>query len=420
METLRFLMVTTFYPPYHIGGDAVHVRHLAEALAERGHDVHVEFAPAAFRLKGGVVPDAIEDSDGPIQLHTVPSPLGKMQPIASYLLGRSRSVTQFHSRLVGDIKPDVVHYHNISLLGLGVLSGPRADNTFYTSHDYWIRCPRNDLFKYSRYPCEVPTCVRCGLVSLRPPQLWRSGEGWKGFSRLDSAIAPSAFMKSAIEQELTCPVVEIPNLAPDPNPQGRISEPGDYYLFVGVHESHKGILELASAAARSDGLSFIFVGRGRQLGRLQKMRSEGLINIEARGWLEPTELAPLYRGARGLIVPSLSHENSPLAGIEALSWGTPLLVSQRGGLEELIHGRKAGISFEPHVAGILSAIEQFEDKGLYRGLRQQARLVYETYHHPARYLERYMPLIRGTDGESAQMMSARSVAVGRKTSMTHG
>ena len=36
METLRFLMVSTCYPPYHLGGDAVHVQYLAEALAEPG------------------------------------------------------------------------------------------------------------------------------------------------------------------------------------------------------------------------------------------------------------------------------------------------------------------------------------------------------------------------------------------------
>ena len=29
---LRFCMVTTFYPPYHFGGDAVFVHRLAEAL----------------------------------------------------------------------------------------------------------------------------------------------------------------------------------------------------------------------------------------------------------------------------------------------------------------------------------------------------------------------------------------------------
>ncbi len=98
METLKFLMVTTFYPPHHLGGDAVHVRYLAEAIAERGHEVHVEFSPAAARLKG--VGTAPSEPDGGVHLHPIPSPFGGMQPLSAYLRGQSRGVDRFHNRLV--------------------------------------------------------------------------------------------------------------------------------------------------------------------------------------------------------------------------------------------------------------------------------------------------------------------------------
>ncbi len=412
METLRFLMVTTFYPPYHLGGDAVHVQYLAKALAERGHEVHVEFSPAAYRLKGGSR-TAVQREDGDVALHPIPSPYGRMQPIASYLLGRSKSITRFHDRLIRNISPDVVHFHNISLLGLGVLGRAHAARTLYTAHDYWIRCPRSDLFKYGRFPCDAPTCVRCGMVTLRPPQLWRFGRAGKGLDGIDYTIAPSAFMKRAIEEKLAGSVVEIPNLAPDANPAGRISEPDDYYLFVGVHETHKGLLELASVAARShDGPFFIFVGRGSLENRLRRLSERGQIRGEVKGWLEPAELAPLYRGARGLILPSLSHENSPLAAIEALSWGVPLLVSRRGGLEELLRDGQAGVSFEPRSDDILTAMEQFEE-GPQTESRHRARLAYETFHHPAKYLERYMPLIDGQGEDPRRRESKEPVPMGR-------
>ncbi len=158
METLRFLMVTTFYPPYHLGGDAVHVQYLAEALAERGHEVHVEFSPAAALVKG--VGSAPSEPNGDVHLHPIPSPFGGMQPLSAYLRGESRGVTRFHNRLVEDVKPDVIHHHNISLLGRGVVSREAAVKTLYPAHDYWLRCPRSDLFKYGRYPCDAPTCGR--------------------------------------------------------------------------------------------------------------------------------------------------------------------------------------------------------------------------------------------------------------------
>ncbi len=404
METLRFLMVTTFYPPYHLGGDAVHVQYLAKALAERGHEVHVEFSPAAYRLKRGGTLPASNDGEDIVELHPIPSSWGRMQPIASYLLGRSKSVTRFHEKLMRSINPDVVHFHNISLLGLGVLGRAPAARTLYTAHDYWIRCPRSDLFKYGKYLCDAPTCVRCAIVSRRPPQLWRSKRAWKRLRRIDSVIAPSEFMARTLEIEFSCPVLHIPNFAPDQNLEGQTGDPGDYYLYVGVHEPHKGVMELAEVAARHPGgPSFIFVGTGTYEERLRKLQNGGLTNIEVRGRVERAQLAHLYHHSRGVIIPSLWHENSPLVAIEALSWGAPLLVSKRGGLEELVRDGQVGISFEPRPVEIQSAIERFEQGGLPGKLRRQARLAYETHHRPESYLERYLLAVRG-DSEGGLTM----------------
>src|ERR671922_2518533 len=49
-NALRFCLVTTFYPPYHFGGDAVFVHRLARALAARGHAVDVVHSADAYLL----------------------------------------------------------------------------------------------------------------------------------------------------------------------------------------------------------------------------------------------------------------------------------------------------------------------------------------------------------------------------------
>ena len=46
---LTFCMVTTFYPPYHFGGEAMYLYRLVNALAERGHRVTVVHCVDSFR-----------------------------------------------------------------------------------------------------------------------------------------------------------------------------------------------------------------------------------------------------------------------------------------------------------------------------------------------------------------------------------
>ena len=48
---MRFCMVTTYYPPYHFGGDAIYVRALSRALVSLGHEVEVMHCVDAYRLK---------------------------------------------------------------------------------------------------------------------------------------------------------------------------------------------------------------------------------------------------------------------------------------------------------------------------------------------------------------------------------
>src|SRR5438128_4903425 len=47
---LSFCMVTTFYPPYHFGGEAMYVYWLSNELARRGHRVTVVHCVDSFTM----------------------------------------------------------------------------------------------------------------------------------------------------------------------------------------------------------------------------------------------------------------------------------------------------------------------------------------------------------------------------------
>ncbi len=62
----------------------------------------------------------------------------------------------------------------------------------------------------------------------------------------------------------------------------------------------------------------------------------------------------MLREARFVTIPSLSEENCPLAALEALAFGRPLIASASGGLVELTEGGR-GLSVEPGDASALGA-----------------------------------------------------------------
>lgn len=390
METLRFLLVSSFYPPYHLGGDATHVKHLAEGLARKGHEVHVEYSPAAYRLKRPFRPPATPEPSDLVHLHPIREEGGYGGPASAYLLGESRSATKVHERLVSDLRPDVVHLHNISLLGLGVQWAPIGVPILYTAHDYWFRCPRSDLLKFGERPCDGPACTSCMLLSRRVPPLWRGADLAKRLDRISCVLAPSRFMARLARESFRCPVVHIPNFVPDRNPTGRVRPPGLYYLYAGVLEPHKGLWELARAAARYRGkMRFVLVGRGSLAGAFRALADTPGSRLEVRPWASPEELDALYPSAAGFVIPSRCLENSPLAAIEALSWGVPLLTTSRGGVSELLDGDRAGLSFDPTVEGVLGAVRSFERIENPLRLRAAARQAYEGHHRPEAYLKEY-------------------------------
>ncbi len=395
METFRFLMVSSFYPPYHLGGDAVHVKHLSEALARQGHEVHVEYAPGAYRVKRPLRPPPASDRSDLVHLHPIHERGGYSVPASAYVRGVSRTATRVHERLTSEIVPDVVHLHNISLLGLGVQWAPMGIPILYTAHDYWFRCPRSDLLKFGAVPCDRPACTSCMLRSHRIPALWRGADLGRRLDRVACVIAPSRFMARLASESFRCEVVHIPNFVPDRNPGGGVGKPGSYYLYAGVFELHKGLGRLVQAAERYRGpMRFVLVGRGSLTSTLEHQALKPGSRIEVRPWAEPSELDTLYRGAAAFLMPSLCLENSPLAAIEALSWGTPLLATTRGGVAELLWEGAAGFSFDPSPEALLDALRAFESVSRPESLRRGARLAYEQHHRPEAYVARYLSVVR--------------------------
>jgi hypothetical protein len=87
-RTLRFCLVSTFYPPYNFGGDGIYAYRLANGLAQLGHQVTVLHSPTAYEMLAGGNPSDSYDDHENVTVHPVRTPLGKLGLLAVQQLGR--------------------------------------------------------------------------------------------------------------------------------------------------------------------------------------------------------------------------------------------------------------------------------------------------------------------------------------------
>jgi glycosyltransferase involved in cell wall biosynthesis len=394
METLKFLFTSTFYPPYHVGGDAVHVKYLAEELAKRGHEVHVLHSLDAYKVKSRSLPEKAE-VDG-VHVHTIETCLN-LSPYVAYTFGNSPSILKRFERLLKEIRPDVVHHHNISLLGYGILKKRGDYLNLYTAHDYWLVCQQNNLLKTGSKVCDGGSCFFCALRYKRPPQLWRRMNSFRNAVKdVDVLIAPSNYLKNKVLESFNVKAVTIPNFAPEPPAHIKSSGFSNFFLYAGVLEKHKGVMNLVEVYKEvSDEIDprLLIVGMGNLQDEIRKLvRRNKLENkIVMLGWVSHDLLYCLLKDANALVMPSIWPENCPLVAVEALSVGTPVISSNKGGLPEIVEKVDKGLVYSSNEE--LKQLLLNFDKSKYPS--HIVKRVYERYFSPQAFLERYFEVISG-------------------------
>lgn len=407
MERLSFCMVTTFYPPFHFGGDAMYVHRLSNALAERGHRVAVVHCADAFRALGGV-PGGGDFAHHPnVSVHRLESPLRAASPLLTSVSGLPVLKRRRLAEVFDGEDFDVVHFHNVSLVGgPGVL---RYGNgvKLYTMHEHWLVCPMHVLWKNDREPCVEPACLRCTLAFRRPPQLWRHTNLLaRELRHIDAFLSPSRF---SIEQHRTRgfdrPVRHLPLFIPTPAAEAAApSWPRPYFLFVGRLERIKGLDTLLAAFHRYRAADLVVAGEGTQMPELRRQASD-LPHVHFLGRTTPPALAGLYAGATALVVPSVGFEVAPLVALEAFAQRTPVIVRDLGGLPEAVHDSGAGYTYstEDELVAAMEALRT--DDGLRRELGDRGYRSFRERWSEEQHLGRYLGIV-------AELRERRASAAG--------
>jgi glycosyltransferase involved in cell wall biosynthesis len=362
---LNFLHLTTFYPPYHFGGDAIQLCRLAHALGDSGHHVDVIHCVDSYHLLHPGAPPLKFSEHPKVVRHELRSGFSSLSPLLTQQTGRPLLKEKRIAEVLRSRPYDVIHFHNISLLGPAILSvvPPQGEAVkIYTTHEHWLVCPTHVLWKFNEAPCETPECLRCTIQAKRPPQLWRyTGLLNRMAEHVDQFVAPSRFTaKMHADRGFPRQVEHLPNFidrvdqdwqAPGPRPQA-----GAYFLFVGRLERIKGLQTLIALWDRVPPYDLLVVGEGSYGPELRTMAASNP-RIKFIGALPPHDLGPLYYHAIASIVPSITYETFGMASVESFARKTPAIVRDLGGLPEVVQDSGGGFVYRTDEE-LLRAIDQ--------------------------------------------------------------
>jgi glycosyltransferase involved in cell wall biosynthesis len=400
-EALSFCMVTTFYPPYHSGGDAMYLYGLTNALARRGHRVTVVHCVDSYRVQTSAPPRGEFPHHENVTVIPLKSRLGRTSPLVTYLSGRPGLKAPALRRIFGRERFDVVHFHLTTLMGPGVLGFGGDAIRLYTTHDHWLVCPMYDLWKQNRELCEQPACLRCTLSFKRPPQLWRyTNLLERELDHVDLFLSPS---ESTIEQHrrrgFDRPMRHLPYFlpleeatAPPPDTIEGPREGRPYFLFVGRLVRLKGVHMLIEAFRNYPHADLLIAGDGVLAEELQA-QAAGLEHVRFLGRVHPDRLRGLYKNAVAALVPSLVYETFGFITLEAHAQRTPVIATTLGAVGEVARASGGGLTFDNETE-LVAAMERLRTEPGLRdelGARGHDALVERWSEEP--HVERYFELI---------------------------
>lgn len=263
--------------------------------------------------------------------------------------------------LVVEEHPDLAHLHNIyTQISPSILDTLKDHNVpvVMTVHDHHLISPQYNIWAtgcgkdYRSIGLIKATLSRFHkhsmLASFVQTAVYKFHRMLRIYERnVDLFICPSQYMKrQLIAGGFPKEKIRVNPYGIDPRVVESRYDHDGYFLFVGRLSEEKGIETIVRAAKLIPDVVFKIVGRGPEMDRLHHL-ADGLKNVEFVGFRTGEELVRLYQGARALLLPSRVHENLPLAILEAMAAGKPIIASDVGGISEIVEDRQNGLLVAP-------------------------------------------------------------------------
>jgi glycosyltransferase involved in cell wall biosynthesis len=165
----------------------------------------------------------------------------------------------------------------------------------------------------------------------------------------------------------------------------------NYYCYIGRLSPEKGVKTLLKAATELP-YTLRIIGSGILEQELkQEYQTKNIVFEGYKSW---NEIEAIAGKAMFSVMPSECLENNPIATLESLALGTPVLGSRIGGIPELVEENVNGLLFESgNKDDLKSKIRLFFEKSIqfdYETIAQTARLEYSAERYYEKLLNCYL------------------------------
>lgn len=285
-------------------------------------------------------------------------------------------ITAAFAQELDRLAPDAVHFHNLHNLGAALIdqTAARGIPSWFTTHNYWLICPRAYLMTGDGTICAGPgdgrRCSTCTggaapdeyarrLAEIRA----RASRGVSKVLAVSDAVRRTllgagypAELVDVVRQGMPHDMHLWEQLGRDRMP-GRAAGPAGplTVAFLGSAYPHKGPQLLIEAAQRVQAPIRVLIH-----GEVPDAFAPTLHALDARGICElrgsfaTSELAQVLAGVDVAVLPSMWWDCAPLAAAECLAARAPLIVPRLGGLAEAVRDGVDGLIVDPLSADALT------------------------------------------------------------------
>jgi glycosyltransferase involved in cell wall biosynthesis len=349
---MRILMLAQSFSPV-VGGEERIVEDLSSELSQRGHEVTV----ATLRQPVGEPPardDGVEVRLLESSLRRVPGlPVDEERSYAPP--GPDPLTVRDLRRVLREVRPDVVHGHNWLVDSYLPLERGSGAALVLSLHDYSLVCATKRFF-YRGGVCEGPAAGKClahsvsnygAVKGAMVSAAMRVSEPWLR-RRVDMFLPVSAAVRDLSGIGAGDPHQIVPNFigelpSPPPADDPGLAELPDepFLLYFGDVTEDKGVRLLVDAYAElDDPPPLVLVGRNL-IDDLQAVPG-----VSRLGRVPHPLAIEAVRRSLGVVAPSLLPESFGIVALEAAAAGRPAIVSDIGGLKDVVLDGETGLLVE--------------------------------------------------------------------------